>query len=649
MNDAVLNKLDTLPTKPGVYLFVGHDGSVIYVGKARSLRQRVRSYFQPGSGDGRYFIALLDDVMADLRTIVVDTEKEAALLENQLIKEHRPRFNVRLRDDKEFLSLRLNTKAKWARLEVVRRPKADGARYFGPYDSATAARKTLRLANRHFQLRTCTDSELRSRTRPCLQYQIKRCLAPCVYAVDGDEYQRQLKYVGLFLDGRHDDLVHELQEKMDQASGEMDYERAAAFRDQMYAVDRVREGQKVAAVRGVDQDVVGLHRQADQAEVAVIRVRHGKVVGVHAFGLKSVSLPDSELISSFLGEYYAEGMYVPNEIILPEAVEAQDGVQAWLSDRAEGSGAKVRVVVPKRGERVKLLRMARDNAEHSFHEKQRAQDDVKARLGEIQRRLQLPVLPRRMECIDISHTGGDDTVAAIVSVLDAAPERERYRVYHIKSVCGGDDYGAMREALERRFSRAREGQGKWSLPDLLVVDGGKGQLNAALRVVAELHLDLSVVALAKEKERPGPSRGGARASGDAGVGLRDAPQDGGDQVRVFDRVYLPGAKNAINLRDSSPALQVLAMARDEAHRFSNLHRLKLRRKKDFSSELDVIKGVGPKTRTALLKGLGSMEHIRQASFDELRQAGATERQARNIIAHFGTPTAEEDAVNNAFR
>lgn len=625
--EAVTLKLDTLPPSPGVYVFRDRRRRVLYVGKARSLRSRVRSYFAPGTSDVRAFVSRLEAELGDIETFVVDTEKEAALLENQLIKEHQPRYNVKLRDDKDYLSLRLDPKATWARLEVVRRPRPDGAMYFGPYHSATSARQTLRLVNRHFQLRTCTDSELASRARPCLQYQIRRCPAPCVRDVPRSDYDEQVRNVGLFLDGRHDELVEQLERRMLGAAASLDYEQAALHRDQLRAVDRAREQQRVSVVKDVDQDVIGTYRRADQAEVAVLRVRSGKLVGVRTFALDDVSLPDEELVASFVTDYYALGSFVPDEILLPVAIEAMDGLSELLS---EGRPRKARVSAPRRGPRRALLQMAMDNAEHAFTEKRRAQEDVERRLAQVMRKLRLPAPPRRIECIDVSHTQGQDTVAAVVALRDGVLDRKRYRSFRVRRARAGDDYAAMHEVLSRRFRRGRRGEAGWELPDLLVVDGGRGQLGVALAALSEIGVELPVVGLAKERET---------ALGE----------------KTVDRVYLPGQKNPIPVT-ATPALTMLALARDEAHRASNAHRRKLGRKRRLRSDLDDIPGVGPKTRTKLLRSLGSMKAVSTATEDALVGAGASRRQAQAIRDAFqaaepipaSMEEVEQQAVDNAF-
>jgi excinuclease ABC subunit C len=591
----------------------------------------VRSYFRKTTSDDRYFVSLLKDLLSDIDVVVVDSEKEAVLLENQLIKQHRPRFNVKLRDDKEYLSLRLDTDTTWPRLEVVRRPRPDSARYFGPYPSASSARKTLRLVNRHFKLRTCTDRELHSRTRPCLQYQIHRCAGPCVLPVDPESYGDYVRGVGLFLDGRHDELIAELENQMTAASEELRYEEAAGYRDQIRAVTGVTQGQRVSAVRDIDQDVIGFHREADLAEVVLAVVRQGRIIEVRSFSLGDLAVPDDEMIAGFLAEYYGQGSYVPHEIIVPTSVEAADGMASALS---EGAGHKVRILRPRRGDKHELLRLATENATQSFLAKRRAFDDTQKRLEIIRDRLRLPRLPRDIECIDVSHHGGQDTVAVFVCLRDGTPDRSRYRSFNIRGVGASDDYGAMHEAISRRLLKMKKG---WVTPDLLVLDGGRGQLSTALAVMQDLGIEnLPTVALAKERKKHGATE------------------------RV-DRIYLPGQKNPIPV-ERDAALRILAHARDEAHRFSNDRRRRVQKKRTFRSPLEAIPGVGPRTRDRLLRGLGSVAMIKSATKEELIEAGANRIQADSISSHFaGSPelasaelpsdaedTAEIEAVENAF-
>ncbi|GMV18529.1 MAG: UvrABC system protein C [Polyangiaceae bacterium] len=625
--EKVQDKLEALPARPGCYVFRDRAGVALYIGKAKSLRARVRSYFQDGGSDTRGFIPLLQRHVADFDTVVTGTEKEAAILENNLIKESRPRYNVKLRDDKEFLTLKLSLEHAWPRLELVRRPEPDKARYFGPYHSATAARRTLNLIEKHFQLRTCSDRELSSRSRPCLQYQIKRCLAPCVYEVDASRYAQQVRAVSLFLDGRHDELSRELEERMAEAAKHMEYELAALYRDQLHAVRLVREAQRVVAVSDRDQDVLGLYREGDLVELSLLSLRGGRMVEASSFSHKKVELPDDELVGSFLREHYGvEGLsagLIPDEVLVPVLPEGAAGVAEWLSERRQalareegGRARKVEIVAPERGPKRQLLELAVDNARHAFGEKQRAAEDMDVRLAQLQERLRLPALPRRIECVDISHLGGQDTVGAVVALRDGLPDKKRYRTYHVKGVSDGDDYGAMYEVLARRFRRGRaaedgDDKAEWELPDLLVVDGGRGQLAVAQAAAGDLGLhELSVVGLAKERESP----------------LGD---------KLVDRVYLPGQKNPIALRPQSTELFLLARARDEAHRFSNRGRKKLGKKRRFESELDRVKGIGDKTKKALLDELGSVQGVREASDEAiLAVPGVTRRQLAALRQHF---------------
>ena len=663
----VTEKLDALPASPGVYLFKDKKGAVVYVGKAKSLRSRVRSYFQEGNSDNRYFIPILQRTIGDFDTIVTGSEKEAAILENNLIKEHRPRYNIKLRDDKDYICLRLDVKEDWPRLWVVRRPTADPAgrlRYFGPYHSATAARRTLHLVNKHFQLRTCTDLEMRSRKRPCLQHQIKRCPAPCVLEVDKAWYDEQVRAVAMFLDGRHDELSQELRDRMKEAARHFHFELAAVYRDQLSAIDKVREEQRVVAIDDIDRDVLGLYRESDLVELALLHIRRGKLADVATFSVKNADVPDEEVVAAFLAQHYGPSlpkeagsvdavdeadlmMPVPDEVIVPMLPEAAAGIAEWLAERARH---KVTLIFPQRGHRVDLLALANDNAKHAFSEKRRASDDVSERLAQLKERLRLPTIPRRIECCDISHLGGRDTVGAIVAMLDGEPDKKRYRTFHVRGdganakttdaaptpggavgligegsaeegevSLAGDDYRAMYEVLARRFRRGlkrqeenvaapvnqvgdADGDGdgdggperaEWDLPDLFVVDGGKGQLAVALAAARDLGLhELPIVALAKEKEN---------ILGET----------------MVDRVYLPGQKNPIPLKSHSASMFFLARVRDEAHRFSNRARERLGKKKRFKSALDSVAGLGPGTRKALLRTLGSLKAIQAASDEAL--------------------------------
>lgn len=638
--EALQAKLDNLPQRPGCYVFKDQTGRVLYVGKATSLRSRVRSYFQESSSDSRSFLPLLRRNVADLETVVTASEKEATILEASLVKQLKPRYNVKLRDDKSYLSLRLDLQHPWPRLELVRRPQPDGARYFGPHHSATAARRTLSFINKHFQLRTCTDQELGSRKRPCLQYHIKRCPGPCVIEQDPAEYMRNVQAVAMFLDGRHDEVLRQVETRMKEASARMDFEQAAVHRDQLVALRAVREGQRVVAVSDVDQDVIGLHRDGELCEVAVVFVRAGRVVDTTTFPMRKVEVPDEELVGALLSQYYGEegpaGNAVPDEILVPVLPEGAVGVTDWLSERR---GRRVKLIAPQRGPRAQLRKMADDNARHGFDEKRRSREDMAERLADVQARLRLPSPPRVLECCDISHLGGGDTVGGLVRFTDGEPSKQGYRTYHVRSVRDGDDYAAIYEVLARRFRRGRDAAvaaqaagtsaegseevaddsrdeasgeaGGWQLPDLFVVDGGRGQLRAALTAARDLGLhELSIVSLAKERES---------ATGET----------------LTDRVYLPGQKNGIPVRPHT-ALVILARARDEAHRFANRARERLGKTRRLRSSLDEVEGIGDAGRRRLLTAFDGVEAIRGASDEQLLAVpGITRRHVAALRQHFG--------------
>ncbi|MEW5738321.1 MAG: excinuclease ABC subunit UvrC [Myxococcota bacterium] len=583
-------KLDALPNRPGVYLMKDRSGRIIYVGKAVNLRNRVRSYFTRGASDSRAFVALLDRVLADLETVVVSNEKEALLLENELIKKHRPRFNVQLRDDKNFLCLRLDTSHPYPRLETVRRPKRDGARYFGPYASANSIRETLRVVNRFFQLRTCADHVLENRKRPCLLHQIGRCPAPCVFPIPPEEYRKNVDAVILFLEGRSAPLIESLRARMKEASSKLEFEEAARLRDQVIALERSLERQAIASTDAIDQDVFGLYREADRITLYALYVRGGRITGGRAHHFSS-EFPDDELVTSFVNQYYADENFVPAEVLLPCAPNEPEALAELLS---ESRGAAVRVHVPQRGDKVELIKLANKNAERAFSERTRSREEVEAALARLQERLHLKRLPRRMECFDISHQQGTSIVASQVASVDAEPDRARYRHYRLKTVHQNDDFASMHEVLSRRLAR---GLKENDLPDLIVIDGGKGQLAAAHAAMKDLGVEgVDLVALAKSRD----------------LELTDAAT-----TRSPERVFLVDRKEPIVLPQTSPELFALTRLRDEAHRFAITFQRKVSRKRGLTSELDQVPGVGATRRTALLRHFGSLKQLREASIEEL--------------------------------
>ncbi|MBN2716586.1 MAG: excinuclease ABC subunit UvrC [Deltaproteobacteria bacterium] len=605
MKDAELTQLlENLPVSPGVYLMKNMKGKVVYVGKAKNLRARVRQYFQPSTSDTRFFVQNLQQKLSAIETVITDSDKEAILLEYNLIQKHMPRYNIRLTDDKSFLCLRLNTAAEWPRLELVRRPqKKDAAQYYGPFPSATGARQTLKLVNRFFKLRTCNDRSFNNRVRPCLQYQIKRCLAPCTLDVDRDLYKQQIQFVRLFLEGRKEDLIRQLREQMRGAAERMEYEAAAMLRDQIVAIEDTISPQQITEISNDDRDVIGLYREGERVCVVVMQIVKGRLEGRLDFFFKEQEFADDDIVSQFIVQQYQPGTKIPDEVLAPVILDDFGSLSEILSDN---KGKKVRVYCPQRGKRVSQITMAARNAKDVFQSRERQEYDMAARLETVQKTLHLPRLPVRIECVDIAHFAGTNTVAAISAVVNGRIDKKTAKIYKVKAAAEGDDYLAMSEVLHRRFTRAKAHEEGWEAPDLLVIDGGRGQLNIALSVLKELDmLDQPVVALAKER---------------AGVDSAET-----------DRAFLPGRMNPVKVRAQTSALFLLSMARDEAHRLANGFQEKSRRKKTLTSQLDSIQGVGPRTRKALLTHFGSVKRIGEATLAQIAEVKGVGNSLAQVI------------------
>ena len=605
------SKLDRLPDKPGVYLMKDRGGQVIYVGKASRLKTRVKQYFGATS-DTRYFIALLDSTLADIDVIITTNEKEALILENELIKRHQPRFNVNLKDDKNFLHLRIDTDAEWPKIDIVRRPKADGAKYFGPYHSATKIRQTTKLVERYFGLRNCDDLSFKHRSRPCLQYQIKRCPGPCVLPVERSHYQQQVADVVRFLDGRYEELASKLKDKMVIASSEMRYEDAARYRDQITAVRGCLQDQNMVQLKALDQDVFGLYREGSFLQIAVLFIRSGRLIGSKSYSYERQGVADEDVLSTFANLFYSGGTPVPDEILFPKEPVSSDALVEHLS---EIKGRKVTLRKPKRGGARKLADMAFKNAEHSFflaRQDQAMRDGGLVRLKEV---LRLQNVPHRIECFDISLFQGTEPVGSKVCFEGGVPKRDRYRKYRIKTVEGTDDYAMMREVLHRRLLRGLKEQ---DLPHLIVVDGGKGQLNVARAVLEDLEVDgVDLVALAKSRLRQGTVSDSTEAS------------------RTSERVFIPGIKDPIHLRPHTNEYRLMTQLRDEAHRFAIEFHRKRRRKAAMKSILDDIPGVGPARKRALLEHFGHPQAIGTASLSDIAGvSGIGHALAREILDRF---------------
>ncbi len=608
-------RLAVMPHAPGCYLMKDRSGTIIYIGKAKDLKNRVRNYFQ-ASGDPRPFVKRLPGLLSEIETIITPTEKDALILESTLIKLHLPRYNVRLKDDKAYMSLRVDTTHRWPRVEVVRkRDPQDGARYFGPYESSGDIRRALHVLNRHFQLRTCTDAVLERRTRPCLQYQIKRCPGPCVFPIPQEVYGRHVEQAMMFLSGRADELLEELLERMMEASEAMAFEQAAHYRDQISSIRQALERQQVVSEDHTDRDAIGLYREGDRALVQLLTVRRGRLEGARAFSFTDQEFPDEELLSSFVNLYYQGEMVVPDEVLLPlELGEAERGALSELL--SERRGKKVAVLAPQRGAKRAIVDTAMTNAQHTFEDRHRKQERAHDLLEKLQSSLKLRNFPAHIECYDISNFQGDPIVGSQVVFIDGEPANKLYRHYRMKTVTTQDDFASMHELLTRRLTRVIE-RGE-DAPDLLVIDGGKGQLGQAMKVLEELGLDaqIDVIGLAKSRVDK--------------VGFQDE-----DVTRSPERVFVPGRKNPIVLRQNSAELFLLERLRDEAHRTAIGFHKQVRRKQSMRSSLDEVPGIGPVTRRALLKHFGSLKAIQAASEEALRAApGVNARVARELRAFF---------------
>jgi len=669
MDPALRKKLTELPAEPGCYLMKDRRGAVVYVGKAASLRARVRSYFDAGRGDDRFFIPLLDELLGDVDVIVTRSEKEAVLLENELIKKHRPRFNVRLRDDKDFIVLRLDERHPHPRLEVVRarQRKDDGARYFGPYSSASSIRETLRIVNRHFQLRTCSDHVLEHRRRPCILHQIHRCPAPCVYELPAGEYRQAVEDAVEFLEGREGELVARLRARMAEAAAAMRFEDAARLRDQVQAVDRSLEKQRVLMGDLADRDVFGLYREGPSLVIQLLAMRGGKLQDARAYPFAEQEFPDAEVLSSFLALYY-ERNPAPDEVLLPLEPENAEALAEVLSERR---GRKVRLLTPRRGAKADLLEAAARNAEQGYRSWRERDEKREEALAALARALRLAREPRWMECYDISTFQGSLAVGSGVSMRDGEPDKAGYRRYKVKGVSGQDDFAMLHEVIGRRLRRAvAEG----AFPDLLVIDGGKGQLNAALAAAKDLGVPtrplpgnegapfVEMVGLAKSRLLDGSALGTARVIGrrkrrGAAAALADAAEavERGfvaEGSRSPERVFLPGRKDPVVLRQNSAELFLLARLRDEAHRFAIAFHRKLRSARNLRSVLEEIPGVGAGRRRTLLRHFGSLKRVKEATAAEIAAVeGFGPAQAAAVHGFFHGPGAEapspEEAVDEA--
>jgi len=634
MNEKIQSVLNSLPHKPGIYLMKDALGTILYVGKAKSLYNRVRSYFQESSDLGpknRSMVAKVDDI----EFLVVKNEVEALVLESNYIKQYRPKYNVLLRDDKNYPYIKVSLTEDFPRVYRVRSFQRDGNRYFGPYTNSGAVDATLDLLNKLFTFRTCRYDasnwapprngdppagwKQKLLPRPCTQYYIHRCIAPCVGYATREEYDAVIQQVILFLEGKHDEVIKNLQKQMEEAAENLNFEDAARIRDRIKAVERILEKQRIIHTEGQDdQDVIALASGEDETSAQVFFFRSGKLIGREFFILQGTrdSSP-GEVMSSFLQQFYESSPHIPAEIIVEAEPDDMTVIQNWLKEKRRGA---VTITVPKRGEKLRLVEMVKQNAQEVL-EQQRIKwltDSQKTQLAleELQEALNLAAPPQRIECYDVSNTQGTNSVGAMVVFEAGRPKNSEYRRFKIKTVEGPNDFASHQEMLRRRFRRQALKdtenteeieleletplQHDWAMPDLIIIDGGKGQLSAAMEVLQELHIDIPTVGLAKENEE----------------------------------IFIPGSPDPIILPRSSQGLYLVQRIRDEAHRFGITYHRKLRSERTFKSVLDEIPGIGPKRKKALMKHFGSVRAISAASIDDLAALNGMSRDAAEKVKEY---------------
>lgn len=612
LSDHLKGILDTLPVKPGCYIMKNASGDVIYVGKAINLRSRVRSYFQERADQDRKTGKLVSQVV-DLEWIVVGSELEALILEMNLIKKHRPRFNVRLKDDKRYPYIKVHLATPFPKVTVTRQMVKDGSRYFGPYTSVWAVHQTLDLLRRIFPYLTCDREITGQDARPCLYYDIKLCSGPCIGAIDQAGYAQLINDLCAFLDGRTEPIVNRMQQEMAEAAEGLNFEKAAQLRDQLQSIERVVEKQKVITSEEGNSDVLAIARADNEACIQVFFIRNGRLMGREYFVMEGTEdIPDDEVMGEFIKQFYTEAAVIPDRVLLPNEVEEAQIIRQWLNARR--SGSKVELKVPRRGTSRDLVAMATENAVETLQALRTQWEADKNKqtqaLAEIQQALGLAEPPNRIECYDISNTQGTASVGSMVVFEQGTPSRGLYRHFNIKTVVGPDDFASMEEVLTRRFKRWQAAQEKQQvgakpdpsfakLPDLLIVDGGKGQLGRGVNVLQQFDLSdvVPLVGLAKQQEE----------------------------------LFQPGRKDSVILPRHSQGLYLLQRIRDEAHRFAITAHRKARGRIGVASRLDAIPGIGPARRKSLLEKFGDVEGIRNASLEELLTVkGITEEIARAL-------------------
>lgn len=601
VREDVLEKIKQLTTEPGVYLWKDEKGRILYVGKAVNLRNRVKSYVRKDSNRAVKVAAMMSRAV-DLETIVVANEPEALILENTLIKKHHPRYNIMLRDDKTYPYIKVTVQEEYPRVFMTRRVQRDGARYFGPFADAGAVHRVLNLMQVALHLRTCRSMKV---ARPCLQYHLGHCDAPCMNYISKDDYRRQAELAVDALEGRNRRLVNDLRDKMEEAAAGLAFEKAAMYRDQLEALAAVKEQQDIVTTGAGDSDIIGFAVEAGQTCVQIYMIRSGKLMGREIFHIENGDdETSSSLTAAVLDQYYVNGVFVPKEIVVA-AVERKEEYERRLSAQ---KGRNVSLIVPRRGMKKRLLEMAETNARVLLEQRrlqwQHDKDKTSGAVEALARVLDLPCLPERMECFDISHTQGIETVASMVVFEHGRPAKSEYRRFKLKTVQGKpDDFASMAEIMERRYSEK-----DWPEPDLIIIDGGKGQLHAALPVIRQAGTEATVISLAKR----------------------------------IEEIFVEGRSESVILSHHTPELQLLQAIRDEAHRFAITYHRKLRGKRSLVSVLDHIEGIGPKRRKAIWQTFRTLKEIKAASVEELASVeGMNKTAAENVYYFFRLEKSEK--------
>ena len=601
VREDVLEKIKQLTTEPGVYLWKDEKGRILYVGKAVNLRNRVKSYVRKDSNRAVKVAAMMSHAV-DLETIVVANEPEALILENTLIKKHHPRYNIMLRDDKTYPYIKVTVQEEYPRVFMTRRVQRDGARYFGPFADAGAVHRVLNLMQVALHLRTCRSMKV---ARPCLQYHLGHCDAPCMNYISKDDYRRQAELAVDALEGRNRQLVNDLRDKMEEAAAGLAFEKAAMYRDQLEALAAVKEQQDIVTTGAGDSDIIGFAVEAGQTCVQIYMIRSGKLMGREIFHIENGDdETSSSLTAAVLDQYYVNGVFVPKEIVVA-AVERKEEYERRLSAQ---KGRNVSLIVPRRGMKKRLLEMAETNARVLLEQRrlqwQHDKDKTSGAVEALARVLDLPCLPERMECFDISHTQGIETVASMVVFEHGRPAKSEYRRFKLKTVQGKpDDFASMAEIMERRYSEK-----DWPEPDLIIIDGGKGQFHAALPVIRQAGTEATVISLAKR----------------------------------IEEIFVEGRSESVILSHHTPELQLLQAIRDEAHRFAITYHRKLRGKRSLVSVLDHIEGIGPKRRKAIWQTFRTLKEIKAASVEELASVeGMNKTAAENVYYFFRLEKSEK--------